>query len=52
MQIYLRHCVLYGFDWQRAFGARYKAENSIASQEHQKHDESNIKYRDNLLAKG
>lgn len=52
MRIYLRSSALYGFNWQRAFGARYMAKNHATSQEHQKHDESNMKHKRNALAKG
>lgn len=51
MEIYLKGYALYGFDQQRVFGARYMVGNTAASQEHKKHDESNMKYGGNALAK-
>lgn len=51
MQIYFKVCVLYDFDWQKAFKARYMAVNLAASQKHQKYNMSNVKYRGKVSAK-
>lgn len=51
MQIYLRGNCLYDFDWQKAFGARYIAKNTSASQKHRKHNRNNVKHRDNAAIK-
>ena len=51
MQIYLGGCCLYGFDWQKAFGTKYMAKNSSASQEHIKQNENNMEHRGNAMTK-
>ena len=51
MQIYLEGCALYGFNRQKTFGAGYMAENPASSQEHQRHDESNVEHKANLSVK-
>ena len=52
MQTYLGGYSLYDFNRQKAFSAKYMAENSLVSQKHQKHDGSNVKHRGNLSGKG
>lgn len=52
MQIYLGDYYLYSFNWQSAFRARYLAKNSLASEEHEKHDENIMEYGDNKATKG
>ena len=42
MRVYLGSNHMYGFDKQRTFRAGYIAGSSGLSQEHRKHDESNI----------
>ena len=51
MGTYLEGYDLYGFDWRRASGAKYMAENSLASREHQKYDKNNVEHRGNMSAK-
>ena len=51
MQIYLGGSCLYGFDRQKAFGARYLAENPSASREHWKHDKNNLERKGNVATK-
>ena len=52
MQTYLGGYGLYDFYRQKASGARYMAENSLASQKYQKHNETNVEHRGNVLAQG
>lgn len=52
MQIYLKSYILYGFNWEKAFKARYIAKNSLKSQKHQKDNKNNMKYKSNALAEG
>lgn len=52
MQVYLGGYRLYGFDWRKAFGARYMAWNPVASQEHGEDDKNNMKYGSNTLTEG
>lgn len=51
MQIYWKNYILYNVNWQKTFEARYIAKNLITSQEYKKHNENNIKYKSNILAK-
>lgn len=52
MQTYLEDYGLYDFNWQKMFKAKYIAKNFFASQEYQKYDENNMKYKDNISVKG
>lgn len=51
MQIYLEGCCLYGFNQQKAFGARYMAGNLSISRDYRKNNENDIKYNDNMVIK-
>ena len=51
MRIYMESCCLYSLDRRRAFSVRYMVENPLASQEHRKHDENNVKHGDNVATK-
>lgn len=51
MQTYLKDYYLYGFNWRKAFGIKYMAENSGASQKHPRYNKINVKYGSNALAK-
>lgn len=51
MQIYLQGYDLYSFNRQKVSEVKYMSKNSPASQKHQKHDESNVKHKKNILVK-
>lgn len=51
MQRYLKGYYLYYFDQQKVFRARYIAGKTLASQKHEKHNENNVKHRDNTVIK-
>lgn len=51
MQINLRGCYLYHFDPKKAFEAKYITKNLSANQKPGKHDENNVKYKNNTISK-
>ena len=51
MQIYLRGYCLYGFNRQKAIGAKYMDKNLWASQKRRKDDEKNIEHKGNMTTK-
>lgn len=51
MQTYLRVYVLYSFNRQRYFGAKYIAQNFLANQKYSNYYENSMKQRGNTLFK-